>query len=53
MPDSMRDREIIDAELRLIAPVRRTVRDMGGPAPGTEPIYVLLDERAHTPATAP
>jgi hypothetical protein len=41
----MRDREIIDSELRLLAAVRRTLRDEGGPMPGTAPMNELLDER--------
>ena len=41
----MRDREIIDSELRLLAAVRRTIRDEGGPMPTTAPMDELLDER--------
>ena len=41
----MRDREIIDSELRPVAVLRRTVRDEGGPMPSTAPMDELLDER--------
>jgi hypothetical protein len=41
----MRDREVIDSELRLLAAVRRTVREEGGPIPTTAPMDDLLDER--------
>ena len=41
----MCDRDSIDYELRLIAAVRRAVRDEGGPMPTTAPMDELLDER--------
>ena len=44
----MRDREIIDSELRLLAAVRRAIHEQGGPQPSTEPIDQLLDERGYT-----
>ena len=40
-----RDRGPIDAELRLLAAVRRTIRDEGGLMPTTAPMDELLDER--------
>ena len=42
---TIRDREIIDSELRLLAAVRRTIRDEGGPMTTTAPMDELLDER--------
>ena len=41
----MQDLEVIHSELRLLAAVRRTVRDEGGPMPSTAPTDELLDER--------
>ena len=41
----MRARETIDGELRLLATVRRTIRDDGGPMPTTARMGELLDER--------
>lgn len=41
----MRDTEAIDSELRLVAAVRRVVREAGGPLPSIAPVDVLLDER--------
>jgi hypothetical protein len=44
------DGDTIDSQLRLIAAVRRTIRDPGGPMPTTGPMDELLDERlAHGP----
>lgn len=40
-----RDREVIDSELRLLAAVRRTVAEEGGPAPDISVVDELLDER--------
>ena len=42
---TMRDRAIIDSELRPLAAVRRAVRAEGGPMPSTAPMDELLDER--------
>ena len=39
----MRDRKIIDSELRLLAAVRRSIREHGGPSSCL--IDELLDER--------
>ena len=39
----MRDRDTIDAELRLLAAVRRSIRDHGG-EPSSRQRYELLDE---------
>jgi hypothetical protein len=40
----MRDRETIDAELRLLAAVRQSIREQGG-QPGSRQVDDLLDER--------
>ena len=40
----VRDRETIDAELRLLAAVRRSLREHGVD-PGTQRVDALLDER--------
>jgi hypothetical protein len=40
----MRDRETIDAELRLLAAVRRSIREHGG-EPSSVQVDELLDER--------
>ena len=40
----MRDRDTIDAELRLLAAVRRSIRDHGG-EPSNRQAGELLDER--------
>ncbi|HUH70517.1 MAG TPA: hypothetical protein VLZ05_17645 [Mycobacterium sp.] len=40
-----RPRETIDSELRLLAAVRRAIRDGGGPMPTIAPIDELLDAR--------
>jgi hypothetical protein len=44
----MRDVEVIDSELRLLAAVRRAVTAMGGPPPSLTTVDELLDERAKT-----
>ena len=41
---TMRDRETIDSELRLIAAVRRTIREQGG-EPSSHQVDELPDER--------
>jgi hypothetical protein len=41
---TMRDREVIDSELRLLVAVRRSIREHGG-APSSLLIDELLDER--------
>ena len=41
----MRDIDVIDSELRLLAAVRRNARVMSGRAPSTALIHQLLDER--------
>jgi hypothetical protein len=41
---SMRDQEIIDSELRLLAAVRRSIRVHGG-EPSSRQVDELLDER--------
>jgi hypothetical protein len=40
----MRDRDTIDAELRLLAAVRRSIREQGG-EPSSRQVDELLDER--------
>jgi len=40
-----RDIETIDSELRLVAALRRTARERGGPLPPMDVADVLLDER--------
>ena len=40
----MRDRETIDCELRLLAAVRRSIREHGG-EPSSRQIDEVLDER--------
>lgn len=45
MTPGMRDLELIDSELRLLAGVRRTYRAMYGRVPSTLFIDALLDER--------
>ena len=42
---TMRDRETIDSELRLLAAVRRVCSDYGGPGPSIGPVDELPDER--------
>jgi hypothetical protein len=41
----MRDLETIDAELRLVAALRRAAREGGGPVPSIAVADALLDER--------
>jgi hypothetical protein len=41
----MRDIEMIDAELRLVAALRRAARERGGPLPSIAVADGLLDER--------
>jgi hypothetical protein len=41
----MRDLEVIDSELRLLAAVRRTARELTGRTPSSALIDDLLDER--------
>lgn len=45
-----RDIATIDAELRLLAAVRRHVKEHGGPLPPAALVDGLLDERAETAA---
>ena len=47
----MRDREVIDSELRLLTAVRRAVRENGGPPPRTRPVDDLLAERSAPDST--
>ena len=42
---SVRDLETIDDELRLVAAVRRSIREQGD-GPGSRQVDELLDERA-------
>ena len=44
---SVRDLETIDAELRLLAAVRRSIREQGD-EPGSRQVDELLDERAES-----
>jgi hypothetical protein len=41
----MRDLEVIDSELRLLATVRRVCREQDGILPAIGPVDELLDER--------
>jgi hypothetical protein len=41
---AMRDLEVIESELRLLAAVRRTATEIGAPAPRIGPVDDLLDE---------
>lgn len=41
----MRDVEVIDSELRLLAVIRQVCREESGRAPSTRLIDALLDER--------
>jgi hypothetical protein len=41
----MRDREVIDSELRLVAALRRAARERGCPLPSIGVADTLLDER--------
>ena len=45
---SVCDRETIDSELRLLAAVRGTAAELGGPLPSIRLADELLDERAAT-----
>jgi hypothetical protein len=49
----MRDCEAIDSELRLVAAVRRAIREAGGPPPTRQPMNDLLDERLLSRRPAP
>lgn len=42
----MRDLDIIDSELRLLAAIRRTAAELGGPLPSIQRVNQLLDERS-------
>jgi hypothetical protein len=42
---SVRDRETIDSELRLLAGVRRVCHELGGSGPSIARVDELLDER--------
>jgi hypothetical protein len=44
----MRDIEVIESELRLVAIVRRSIRELSGVAPPTDILDSLLDERHRT-----
>ena len=44
MLPNMRDLNIIESELRLLAAVRRTAVEMGMPTPRIGPVDQLLDE---------
>jgi hypothetical protein len=41
----MRDLEVIDAEVRLVATIRRAALERGGPLPSIAAADALLDER--------
>jgi hypothetical protein len=41
---AMRDIEIIESKLRLLAAVRRSAAELGAPAPRIGPVDELLDE---------
>jgi hypothetical protein len=41
----MRDIEVIDSELRLVAALRRTALEQGGPLPSMHVADALLNER--------
>jgi hypothetical protein len=40
----VRDREVIESELRLLVAIRRTIREEGGPPPSMAVLDALLDE---------
>jgi len=42
----MRDLDVVEQELRLLAAVSRTIRDESGGDPGDRQINALLDERS-------
>jgi hypothetical protein len=44
----MRDREVIDPELRLLLAIRHMAREAEGRTPNTARIDALLDERSAT-----
>jgi hypothetical protein len=44
MLSAMRDLDVIESELRLLAAVRRTCAEMEGAAPRIGPVDELLDE---------
>ena len=44
-PARIRDLDTIDAELRLLATLRRAARERGGPLPSIAEADALLDER--------
>jgi hypothetical protein len=41
----VRDIDVIDSELRLVATLRRATRERGGPLPSIDVADALLDER--------
>jgi hypothetical protein len=45
MAREMRDRKVVDSELRLVAAVRLAIRELGGPVPSSIAMDALLDER--------
>jgi hypothetical protein len=49
----MRDIEIIDSELRLVAALRRAEADRGGPLPSIDVADALLDERRELTGSRP
>jgi hypothetical protein len=53
LPRLVRDIETIDAELRLLAPVRRAWRELGGTVPSIGPVDALLDERRELTGSSP
>jgi hypothetical protein len=53
LPRLVRDIETIDAELRLLAPVRRACRELGGAVPSIGPVDALLDERRELTGSSP
>ncbi|MDT5044443.1 MAG: hypothetical protein QOG75_296 [Mycobacterium sp.] len=53
LPRLVRDIETIDAELRLLAPVRRACRELGGTVPSIGPVDALLDEHRELTGSSP
>lgn len=49
----MRDLDVIESELRLLAAVRRTAAELGAPAPRIGPADELLDEWIERRTVAP
>jgi hypothetical protein len=49
----VRDIETIDAELRLVAALRRAARERGGPLPSIDVADALLDETPRADRTSP